>query len=109
MNTAILVRARELISDEKSWIQGVYARDKDHDIVDPSDPHAVCWCAAGAVCKAGTELELDTHITFGLLHEAAHRYGKVSIMQFNDMLPHAAVLGLFDEVIRNETYSTGEA
>lgn len=62
----VLRDAAELVN--RGWTQGDYARDAAGHEVDPRDPEAVCWCAQGAIWKAGCTAEfqaisvLCTHI-----------------------------------------------
>jgi hypothetical protein len=48
----ILIKAREIISDEKNWTQGIEARDKDGNTVAYFNPLAICFCSIGAVERA---------------------------------------------------------
>ena len=45
----ILEKAREKISDRKSWTKHDFARNKYGDPVSSTDPSAVRWCASGAI------------------------------------------------------------
>ena len=46
---AILVAARNLLSDESKWTRGAQARNGEGDEVDARSPDATCWSAFGAV------------------------------------------------------------
>ena len=46
---AILVAARDLLSDESKWTRGALARNGEGDEVDCRSPDATCWSAFGAV------------------------------------------------------------
>lgn len=48
---AILVGALERV--RKGWARGMLAKDRNGDRVEPNDPSAVCWCAAGALLASG--------------------------------------------------------
>jgi hypothetical protein len=55
----ILRKAAGILSEPGAWGQGDYARDAKGAIIDtieagdPLPPEAVCFCAAGAIWKAG--------------------------------------------------------
>lgn len=40
-----------ILKNEKCWIKGELARNKDGDRVEPCDSDAVCFCVAGALMK----------------------------------------------------------
>jgi len=45
----VLKRARERLAKPGAWTKGEFARDAVGEGVTSCDPHAVCWCALGAV------------------------------------------------------------
>lgn len=47
----LVLGARELISDQKRWTTGAYARNCQGESVDELDTSAVCFCAMGAIRK----------------------------------------------------------
>lgn len=47
----ILKSARDLLSDEKRWTKGHYARDAQGRPTPPHAIDAVCWCPEGAIAK----------------------------------------------------------
>ena len=64
--THIMIRAREILSDESKWTHGPRARDANGKYVGESSSDAVCWSLKGAVWKAIEELcgsgyDIDTY------------------------------------------------
>lgn len=50
MSTASALKAAQaLIHNESRWCQGGFAKNGGGGLVDPTDPYARSWCAAGAV------------------------------------------------------------
>lgn len=109
----VLQRARELITDENNWCQGVYALNRHGRIVNVEDRFAVRFCMNGALARAAglsiNEVEkgeimrhLRPFLNGNNLH-FAHR--------FNDDHTHAEVLAAFDKAIASirerETPITG--
>lgn len=105
----ILRKAREIISDEKNWTQGAYARlyNDDEDSVCADLDEASCFCAVGAIHKAGglsisCRLPIELVVPF-LSDDALREYrdfcleGK--IVEFNDNHSQKEVLALFDRAI----------
>jgi hypothetical protein len=93
----VLIKAREIISDEKNWTQRAEARDKDGITVSYLRPWAVCFCSVGAVERAaighpGRNLDALEALS-----------GEISsnIAEFNDNSSHAEVLAMFDKAIAN--------
>lgn len=46
-----LLKAADMIGDQKDWTQGTYARNKKGLPVPYSDAKSVCFCASGAIAK----------------------------------------------------------
>ncbi|AXV15092.1 hypothetical protein CYG48_04885 [Neorhizobium sp. SOG26] len=89
MNTVeILKAARELIADEKNWLQGsLYDRRNGED----------CYCAVGA-------LDVVTEMDGDALDRAIEAIQELlgagnSIVNFNDTHAHSQVIDLFDSAI----------
>jgi|SRR6476661_4492252 len=53
----VLERAAKLIEPEGAWIKGWFAKDDRGRDLEPGDPHAVCWCARGAILQAEPQAE----------------------------------------------------
>lgn len=111
----ILRDARELIAEPTRWTTDRLARvttdpesNDFHDAYpDANDPHAVCWCALGALCKAaglGSWHDLKqssvAYAAFGLLDAEARGRGFNAPADLNDALGHQAVLEMFDAAIK---------
>lgn len=93
----ILKEARALISDEKNWTQGAYARDTIGREVRVLGPEAMCFCALGA---------LEKIMLGGAMWSASYMLMKkeagddcLAVSDFNDTHNHAEVLALFDRAI----------
>lgn len=102
-----LIAARELLSDEKRWTRGVYARDADGDGRAAASPNAVCWCSMGAVGKITNHPSPGHFDSINRLLLIALRelgFTHRSIGAFNDDLAtsHADVLAVFDRAIERE-------
>ncbi len=96
----IVERARELIADEQHWCQRHLALDANGVVVSPTSAKAVKRCALGAVIAAAYQLTNDYNAAHQLGHEVlGTHYRAATLMHVNDSRGHAAVLGLFDEVI----------
>jgi hypothetical protein len=93
----ILIKAREIISDEKNWTQKAQARDKDGHEVSYLRPWAVCFCSVGAVERASIGHPRRALAALDFLS------GEIcsNIAEFNDTSSHAEVLAMFDKAIAN--------
>ena len=114
----ILVKARELISDEDHWIQGEYGKDAEGlSIVEQNRlKDATCFCAMGAILRATQLIQEDDFITVPSkvweelnwkgrrVHSEFRRTysnfrGIDPLITFNDTHSHKEVLELFDAMI----------
>jgi hypothetical protein len=82
----VLLNAAKLL-EEKGWTQRTYARDKHGFSTVSTDDDAVCFCAIGAINRAGFELK-DYEETLRLeavavLSESLGEFDN-SISQWND-------------------------
>lgn len=106
----VLIRAREIISDEARWIKGYYAKKKDGVKTAASSPYATCWCAVGAIIKATSEVaQKDFKRRLDIEDAAATALDDIiipkfdSVANFNDhsSTTHKDVLEVFDRAIEN--------
>lgn len=95
----ILEKARELISVESRWTQGSYAKDGNGEGTFPWGEDAVCFCALGAIKKAGDFRNDCSEPALFLGRVLRDRTGFVSIDEYNDSHSHADILSLFDHAI----------
>lgn len=105
---AVLKKARELISDEKAWTKGWFAKDERGRDVYADDPGAVCFCAMGAIDRAAEECGgVDDVPALNMLVRAL---GGTAIDLFNDApeRTHAEVLAAFDKAIASSEAGGGE-
>lgn len=97
---AILSDAHDLIEDEESWCQGHFAKTGQNGVLcAPEGDDAECWCAVGAIQRAGLRrgADLDTIKAAALLLQA--NIGHMSITKFNDNHTHAEVLARFEQTL----------
>ena len=104
--STILGKARELIRLKSKWCDGVEARDKNGDEVDPWDKTAVKFCANGAVLKVvgekKNETTEDADIAKNYLDVAAIAEGYEDIFDYNDNNGgHKGVQKLFTKAIKS--------
>jgi hypothetical protein len=96
----IVERARALIANEQHWCRRHLAEDVNGVSVSPTFTGAVKRCGLGAVIAAAYQLTNDFDAAYRLGHEALRpSYSAATLIYVNDTIGHAAVLGLFDEVI----------
>jgi hypothetical protein len=88
--------ARYRIAAPDRWTKGALARDPLGRIVEPDDPAACQWCAAGAY-DAARPLGADD-----VLHRRVLEIGFRHLPGFNDApeTTHADVLALYDDAIQ---------
>lgn len=114
----ILKAARELLSDEKRWTKGRYARDAQGNPTPTHAVDAVCWCPEGALVKFSAA-EKDASINSIIVDEAllgafravaatSAEYDEIPGVIFQSQLwpwndaperTHAEVLQRFDDAI----------
>lgn len=83
----VLREARDLIADEKLWVQGIYERDGRR-------------CAMGALQSAGRSYwRAVRRDAAGALEQVARLNGYHSVESMNDSVGHAEVLAMFDAAI----------
>jgi hypothetical protein len=104
----VLREARELLSDEKRWTRGSFAKNALGIDVEPTSDSAACFCAHGALLRAAGGDDTCSGLVFAelALRDAARViFGNSSIVEVNDHRPdgHAGVLSLFDSAIKAET------
>jgi hypothetical protein len=103
----LLIAARSLIETPEKWTQGVGARSVFGDQRSALSPEAVCFCADGALYRAG-EPDFGGPI-YNLAVRALNRslvgegspYDPYNYIEFNDAgdTTHADVLAMFDRAI----------
>jgi hypothetical protein len=105
----ILKTGMAKIEDEKNWIQGVSARDRNGIRVSPEDKEAVCWCASGSIYSQASYLSPEYFLLDGVtnLLDATTgidcgQIGLRPIARFNDTHTHAEVIALFKLVIAEQ-------
>lgn len=103
----ILKKARALLSDEKKWTTGFYARDNEGNFVYASDDQAVCFCAIGAVKKVMIDEGLGDVCLEGLavtqLDIVTQKLFQIEcVSQLNDFRDYGynSVLHVFDAAIK---------
>jgi hypothetical protein len=94
----ILQKARDLISDEKNWTKGEYARNERGSFIDYDSKSATCFCSVGALLKV-SPAERARDAFFFLSQECEETAGQL-VVRFNDTHTHAEVLDLFDRAIK---------
>ena len=94
----ILKEARELLSSESRWTQGVIARDVIGVPVGAESDEAVCYCSLGAIDKvAGYQDAYSGNCATRKLQQVLQG----SVISFNDKQgrKHSEVLAAFDAAI----------
>jgi hypothetical protein len=86
----ILIAARKLIEKPENWTQETSARDAAGRETLPTSPRAVCWCASGAILRAGRADAGNALFALRSVGNIAH---------FNDTHTHPEVLALLDKAI----------
>lgn len=102
MNTVeLLESAKALIIDPDRWTKSEYARSVNYEACSPNSDAAFCWCALGAVRKAG-DFRSDGNPGRDYLEKVIASDGKyISVDDFNDLpdTTHSDVISLFDRAI----------
>ena len=95
----ILKAARALITDPQRWTRDAYARDALGNRVESRSPHAVAWCASGAICAAaqGVSNNIQDRANEALAEQVG--VAGVSISAVNDSCGHAYILAAYDRAI----------
>lgn len=109
-NVEILKKARALITEPERHTTGSYAKDVSGLVVNPTDPHATCWCALGAIAHSVGADYIMYHnpsttyceVLRALENASGTWHGRKNIARFNDTYGHAEVLALFDRAIAAE-------
>lgn len=93
----ILIAARELISEEEHWTQGVFARSDAGAATPVHNDNAVCFCAVGALDRvSGDDFQDEFSSAIRILMDVL---GSPNILIFNDTHTHPEVLALFSKAI----------
>jgi hypothetical protein len=96
----VVQKARDLISDEKHWCQGAFARNKVGFSVSIHNRLASSYCAMGALMFAAAELCRSINDAADLAREVSNTVSPDrSLIFINDHVGHTAVLSLFDDAI----------
>lgn len=88
----VLLGVKEILKTEDWWTQKAFARNRNGDNVDSSDPEAVCFCFVGAMARAGAPSTGATGIVF---HEVT---GK-GALEFNDTHTYAELMAAIDKTL----------
>jgi hypothetical protein len=101
---AVLVRARELIADERRWCQRSFARSWLDIPVPVGSALVRRYCALGAIKRAGLELGLPADKARSAIKQQTVR----SVADWNDdpLRTHAEVLAAFDACINERIYGS---
>ena len=102
--TAVLTRAREIISDERRWCKGTLARGWLDVPVPIHSRFARRFCAIGAIYRAGRDLGLPVNDACSALEGQTVR----TIPYWNDgrRRTHAEVIAAFDAAIATLNVNT---
>lgn len=92
----LLVKGRELISDEKRWTKGAFARDGNGHSLNPWNITAVCFCSIGALQRTHSKTDSTFHGAMAALDKAMSEDG---VIYFNDTQTHSEVLAAWDRAI----------
>lgn len=95
---SVLVKARELLTPPGAWVKNEWARNARGEHVLPDDKGAICFCAAGAIWRAGGRAltaRSEARFTF------AQANGGEYPLSFNDgpRRTQAQILKAFDRAI----------
>ena len=94
-------RARALIADEKHWCSRHFGEDANGFPVSPTSATAIKWCALGTIIAAAYQLTHNPDAAYQVGYQVLRpRYGSATLIHINDVRGHAAVLALFDEVMK---------
>ena len=108
---AVLVKARDLISEREHWIRDEIGRDAEGFAVEQGQlKNAICFCALGAYLRAVQVIQGDDTIVCPpekfyeemsalVRHVRPELRGYHPLVTFNDSHTHQEVLELFDAMI----------
>ena len=104
----ILVKARELISDEDRWIKYEFALDKDANVTSPYGNEAYMWCLAGSINAASARIGVSVYEAIKarkMLLKMPDLNGFPTFNQWNDRndRTHDEVIDLLDRAISSTT------
>ncbi len=100
----VIRSAFPLVNNEKTWTRNCEARDADGRTVRATSPHAICWCAYGALEKAAFDLTGNGGVASRLQRDAAVKlsgfdFGR-SLSDINDSIGgREAVVALFKKAL----------
>lgn len=102
----ILKAARSIISDEKNWTQGTFAKDVDGMMVSAASPDATCFCSLGAILKVmDSNLFIFKTDAVKYLNKAVYILGETDTPDeedsyiYNDTHEHSQVMLMWDKAI----------
>jgi hypothetical protein len=96
----ILVRAFEMISDEKCWAQGASAIDRSGAPVRTTDRRAVAWCAVGALDRAAGNDDELFESCLQYLQKASLQLFRGDPAVINDNTDHVALVEMYARAIQ---------
>jgi hypothetical protein len=104
----VLINARALIANPAHWTMWVLAASEHGRPVSWHDRAARRWCAVGAIHRAAFDLLGDKERAIALANEVIariypHTPPRRNLPALNDTQGHAAVIGLFDRALRDES------
>ena len=104
----ILVKARELISDEDRWIKYEFALDKDTNVTNPCGNEAYMWCLTGSINAASARIGASVKEAIEarkMLLKMPDLNGFHTLNQWNDRSDrtHYEVIDLLDRAISSAT------
>ena len=100
----ILIRAREILSDESNWTQDVLAMDSHGCKVEFDSPNATCWCLVGAMKKSSKELYGPCPAIYDAIKFIENEIGEYAT-DWNDHADrtHQDVINLLSDVIEKSS------
>jgi len=97
----VLEKAFPLIQNPDTFTKDYLARDEGNIPIEPTNPHAVCWCSVGAVMKVANDMGVDYADIVYNMHEVARvaTGGVMSVSEVNDRRSHAAVVQFWKDYL----------
>lgn len=97
----ILIAARAKIEKPENWTTGAEARDAKGQVVRAKSPHAVCFCAEGAVLSVKAPLKATLRARELLANAVPTASGFQGIWAYNDWphRQHRSIVKWFDRAI----------